>query len=89
MSFAVDFGTSKGLGRQDSDIPPAWDAPLLASEYAAFVLYNLALMTTKISILVFYLNILICREKFLCIASYVTLAIVSIAGIVLTFIVAF
>jgi hypothetical protein len=46
-------------------------------------------MTTKISILVFYLNILRCREKFLCIASYVTLAIVSIAGIVLTFIVAF
>jgi hypothetical protein len=42
MSFAVDFGTSKGLGRQDSDIPPAWDAPLLASEYAAFALYNLA-----------------------------------------------
>ena len=50
MSFAVDFGTSKGLGLHDSDIPAAWDAPLLMTEYAAIVLYNPALMATKVTL---------------------------------------
>jgi fucose permease len=89
MSFAVDFGTSKGLGRHETDIPAAWDAPLLAAEYAAIVLYNPALMATKTSILLFYLSVARFTEKFLRIASYVTLAVVNVGGVVLTFITAF
>jgi hypothetical protein len=39
MSFAIDFGTSKGLGRHDIDIPRGWLSRLRQSEYAFTILY--------------------------------------------------
>jgi hypothetical protein len=89
MSFTINFATSKGLGRHDSDIPAAWHASLLAAEYAAIVLYNPALMALKSSILVFFLRLARKTQKFLRIWSYVTLVVVNIGGVVLTFITAF
>lgn len=89
MCFALDLGTSKGLGLSDVDIPAAWHHPLLVTEYVAFVLYNPILMATKTSILILYLNIAGKTHTFLRIASFITLAVVNIGGIVLTFITAF
>jgi fucose permease len=89
MSFAIDFGTSKGLGLRDSDIPASSNVQLLVAEYAAIVLFNPALMATKTSILLLYRGIARNRLKFLRIASYVTLAVVNIGGTVLTFVTAF
>ncbi|KAL2071825.1 hypothetical protein VTL71DRAFT_13060 [Oculimacula yallundae] len=89
LSFSIDFGTAKGLGRHDVDIPESWIGPLRGSEYAFTILYNPALMATKTSILIFYLRMSRNTQKILRIASYVTLAIVNIAGVVLTFLNAF
>jgi fucose permease len=89
LSFTIDYGTSRGLGRQDVDIPQAWRPSLLASEYAFTILYNPALMVTKTSILAFYIRISKKTQKFLYIGSYVTLAVVNVAGFILTFINAF
>ncbi|TVY84482.1 L-fucose-proton symporter [Lachnellula suecica] len=89
LSFAIDYGASKGLGRHDGDIPQEWQAPLRRSEYAFTILYNPALMATKTSILIFYLRMSKNTQSILRIASYVTLAIVNIDGIVLTFLNAF
>lgn len=89
MSFAVDFGTSKGLGLPDVDKPPAEDPTLLVAEYVAILLFNPALMATKTSILLLYLRLAQDQKKFLRIAFYVTLAVVIIGGIALTFTTAF
>ncbi|TVY14212.1 L-fucose-proton symporter [Lachnellula arida] len=85
LSFAIDYGTSKGLGRRDADIAPEWLGPLRSSEYAFTILYNPALMATKTSILVFYLRMSKNTQSILRIASYITLGIVNVAGVVLTF----
>ncbi|KAG4437240.1 hypothetical protein IFR05_007294 [Cadophora sp. M221] len=89
LSFSIDYGTSKGLGRHDVDIPPSWLGPLRGSEYAFTIIYNPALMATKTSILIFYLRMSRNTQQILRIASYVTLAVVNIAGVVLTFLNAF
>ncbi|EPE35356.1 MFS general substrate transporter [Glarea lozoyensis ATCC 20868] len=89
LSFAIDFGTSKGLGRHDIDIPHDWLNALRQSEYAFTILYNPALMATKTSILIFYLRMSRNTQNILRIASYVTLGIVNVAGVVLTFMNAF
>jgi hypothetical protein len=89
LSFTIDFGTSKGLGRHDIDITANERPALNASEYAFTILYNPALMTTKTAILIFYLRIAKDTQATLRIASYVILAIVNVAGIVLTFLNAF
>lgn len=39
LSFAIDYGTSKGLGRHDIDIPHNWLSSLRQSEYAFTILY--------------------------------------------------
>jgi hypothetical protein len=39
LSFAIDYGDSKGLGRHDVDIPPDWFPSLRRAEYAFAVLY--------------------------------------------------
>lgn len=39
LSFAIDFGSSRGLGRHDADIPKQWLGSLRRSEYAFSVLY--------------------------------------------------
>lgn len=89
MSFAVDFGTSKGLGLHEDCVSPDWDGPLLELQYTAIVLFNPALMATKTSILLLYLSIAREGQKFLRIGSYVTFAVTNIGGFVLTFITVF
>lgn len=39
LSFAIDYGTSKGLGRRDADIPDSWLPGLRRSEYAFTIFY--------------------------------------------------
>ncbi|KAI1816251.1 fucose permease [Poronia punctata] len=84
LSFAIDFGTAKGLGRHDADIrADEWD-PLRRSEYTFTVLYNPALMAFKTSVLIFYLRLSKNTQKVLRLASWATLGVVNIAGAVLT-----
>jgi len=84
LSFAIDYGTAKGLGRHDADISAEeWD-PLRRSEYTFTILYNPALMAFKTSILIFYLRLSKNTQKVLRLASWLTLAIVNLAGSVLT-----
>ncbi|KAI0179203.1 MFS general substrate transporter [Hypoxylon sp. FL1284] len=84
LSFSIDFASSIGLGRHDEDIPPEnWDA-LRRCEYVFSVLYNPALMATKTSVLIFYLRLSENTQKVLRLASWAVLAIVIVAGVVLT-----
>jgi hypothetical protein len=39
LSFAIDYGTSKGLGSRDVDIKDEWLPALRKSEYAFTILY--------------------------------------------------
>jgi hypothetical protein len=39
LSFSINYGTSKGLGKHDADIPAAWLPALRRSEYAFTILY--------------------------------------------------
>ncbi|CZR60673.1 related to L-fucose permease [Phialocephala subalpina] len=89
LSFSIDWGTLKGLGRHDADIPESWLPSLRSSEYAFTILYNPSLMATKTSILIFYLRLTKNTQHIMRIASYITLAVVNIAGVVLTFLNAF
>ncbi|KAE9991048.1 hypothetical protein EG327_000587 [Venturia inaequalis] len=104
LSFAICYGTKYGLGRHQADIPPEWISPLRKSEYVFSLLYariryflnrqlltrrqNPALMATKTSILLFYLN-LSKTESIFRWATLATLAVVNLAGIALTFLNAF
>ncbi|KAI9801270.1 MAG: hypothetical protein M1833_002840 [Piccolia ochrophora] len=83
LSFSICYGTSRGLGRHDVDILPVWHAPLKKSEYAFSVLYNPALMATKTSILIFYLNLSRTQPIFRW-ASIITMVVVNAAGLALT-----
>ncbi|KAH8790383.1 MFS transporter-like protein [Hyaloscypha sp. PMI_1271] len=85
LTFSVCYGTSKGLGLRDANIPEEWMYPLRKCEYAFAVIYNPALMATKSSILILYLRLSRNAHKLLRVASWVTLAVVNIAGLVLTF----
>jgi fucose permease len=89
LSFTIDYSTTKGLGRHDIDIPTSWLPSLRRSEYAFTILYNPCLMATKTSILIFYLRMSKNTQNILRIASYVTLGVVNVAGVVLTFLNAF
>ncbi|KAI9841661.1 MAG: hypothetical protein M1837_000455 [Sclerophora amabilis] len=83
LSFAICFGTSRGLGLHDVDIREEWRPALRRSEYAFSVLYNPALMATKTSILIFYLNLSKTQPMFRR-ASMITLVVVNAAGLALT-----
>jgi fucose permease len=89
LAFTIDYGTSKGLGRHDNSISEPLKAALYRSEYSFTVLYNPALMVTKSSILIFYLRLAKNSQFMLRVASYITLALSNIAGVVLTFLNAF
>ncbi|CAG8959700.1 hypothetical protein HYFRA_00001606 [Hymenoscyphus fraxineus] len=89
LSFSIDYGTAKGLGRRDVDIPSDWLPSLRRAEYAFTILYNPALMATKNSILIFYLRMAKHTQNHLRLASYITLALVNIGGLTLTFLNAF
>ncbi|KAF4636596.1 hypothetical protein G7Y89_g1482 [Cudoniella acicularis] len=41
LSFSIDWGTAKGLGRHDANIPESWVPSLRRSEYAFTILYFL------------------------------------------------
>ncbi|KAI1822164.1 fucose permease [Xylaria intraflava] len=84
LSFAIDYGTSKGLGQHDGNINPDDWNPLRRSEYTFTVLYNPALMAFKTSVLIFYLRLSKNTQKVLRLASWAVLAIVNLAGTVLT-----
>ena len=99
LSFAICYGTSRGLGLHDVDVLPEWKYALTRSEYIFSVLYvrasmpsvhsradglqNPTLMATKTSILVFYLNLSRTQPIFRW-ASIVTLVVVNAAGLALT-----
>jgi hypothetical protein len=67
-----------------SGISHQWDEPLKRCLYAFTVFYNPALMTTKMAILVLYYR-MATAHRFLRYASLVTMVVVIVAGIVLTF----
>ncbi|KAI9771342.1 MAG: hypothetical protein M1840_002312 [Geoglossum simile] len=83
LSFAICFGTHRGLGKRDVDIRKEWQIALQFSEYFFSVFYNPALMATKTSILIFYLKLSEIQKLFRW-ASIVTLVVVNVGGVVLT-----
>ncbi|KAA8569750.1 hypothetical protein EYC84_001333 [Monilinia fructicola] len=85
LTFSIDYATTKGLGKLDINIKDEWRPDLKKAEYAITVLYNPCLMATKNSILIFYLRLSKDTQSLLRRASYVTLAIVNLDAIVLTF----
>ncbi|KAF5011422.1 hypothetical protein FDECE_2485 [Fusarium decemcellulare] len=85
LSFTICFGVHNGLGKHDVNIDEGNRPALRRSEYVFSILYNPALMATKTSILIFYLRLAKHTQRVLRFASWLTLAIVNIAGIILTF----
>ncbi|RSH95859.1 hypothetical protein EHS25_000952 [Saitozyma podzolica] len=85
LSVSIMIGTHVGLGSPDSAIKPEWFMPLKQCTYAFTVLYNPAIMATKTAILILYYRIA-AAHLFLRYASLFTMAVINIAGIVLTFI---
>ncbi|CAD6503184.1 BgTH12-02852 [Blumeria graminis f. sp. triticale] len=89
LSISVIYGNSEELGQHEAHEPTEWLPLLRRSEYAFTILYNPALMATKTSILILYLRMAKNTQKLLRVASYVTLALVNISGVILTFLNAF
>ncbi|QGA13596.1 hypothetical protein EYB26_001246 [Talaromyces marneffei] len=81
--FAICYGTTKGLGLHQQDVPPSSNAALNTSEYVANVLYNPVLMVLKTSILTFYI-VLSKTNKIFRWAIFATILVVNAAGIALT-----
>jgi fucose permease len=84
LSFTIDMGATRGLGRHDADITAEERPGLRRCEYVFSILYNPALMATKTSILVFYLRLAKNTQKILRMASWACLVVVNLAGAVLT-----
>ncbi|GFZ48049.1 hypothetical protein JCM24511_05797 [Saitozyma sp. JCM 24511] len=84
LSVSIMIGTHVGLGAPDSEIKPEWVTPLKQCVYAFTVLYNPAIMATKTAILILYYRFF-SAYLFLRYASLFLMAIVNIAGVVLTF----
>ncbi|KPM34659.1 hypothetical protein AK830_g11919 [Neonectria ditissima] len=85
LSFTICFGVHNGLGRHDIHIDEGHRPALRRSEYVFSILYNPALMATKTAVLIFYLRLAKNTQRVLRFASWLTLGIVNIAGIILTF----
>lgn len=85
LSFTICLGVHNGLGRHDENIDDADQTVLRRCEYVFSILYNPALMAAKTSILIFYLRLAKNTQRVLRFASWLTLAIVNIAGVILTF----
>ena len=85
LSFTIDLGAVNGLGKHDDDIPRSQWVVLRRCEYVFSILYNPALMATKTSIILFLLRLFKDTQFVLRWASYTLLAIVNIAGLILTF----
>ena len=84
LSVSIMIGTRVGLGAPDALIKAEWEEPLKRSVYAFTVFYNPALMMTKTAILVLYVR-MSTAHPFLRRASWATMLVVNLAGIVLTF----
>ncbi|RYP31784.1 hypothetical protein DL767_005562 [Monosporascus sp. MG133] len=89
LSFSINFSTFRDIRVHDDNINADWNTRFLGAEHAAIVLFYPALMITKVSILLLYLDIARYSQKFLRIGSYVALVISSVGGFVLTFMSAF
>ncbi|ESZ89643.1 hypothetical protein SBOR_9974 [Sclerotinia borealis F-4128] len=85
LTFSIDYATTKGLGELDRDIKDEWRPDLKKAQYAFTVLYNPCLMATKTSILIFYLRLSQNTQTLLRWATWITLAIVNLDAVVLTF----
>lgn len=86
FTSAICVGVSNGLGKHMVDIPVDMRDILRRSEYAFSVLYNPCLMLTKTSIIVFYLSVMSKDvDKVFKWLNWITLAIVNIGGLSLTF----
>ncbi|KAL5594390.1 hypothetical protein BROUX41_001325 [Berkeleyomyces rouxiae] len=85
LSCDIMIGASSGIGRHDRDITHEKISPIRKAEYSFTVLYNACLATTKTSILMFYLRLSKNTNTFLRFSSWLVMAIVNIAAIVLTF----
>lgn len=85
LSFSICYGATVGLGKHDDDISDSDVSKLRRSEYVFSILYNPALMATKTAILIFYLRLAKNTQVVLRYASWATLVVVNIAGLVLTF----
>lgn len=84
FSVSICIGTAYGLGLHPVDIQPGSEVSLRKAEYAFSVLYNPALMLTKTSILMFFLTLVRDNPLFRW-CSYLTLAVVNVAALALTF----
>ena len=97
-SFSIIYGTTKGLGRHQQNIPDEWLPDMQQAAYAFSVLYvrctctlyahankaqNPALMATKTSILIFYLSLSATQKVFRW-ATITTLIVVNVGGLALT-----
>ncbi|KAB2108645.1 hypothetical protein AG0111_0g3234 [Alternaria gaisen] len=82
-SFSICYGTTKGLGRKQENIPPQWREPMKQSSFVFSLLYNPALMATKTSILLFYLTLSRTHKVFRW-ATITTLVVVNVGGLALT-----
>ncbi|KAG5978793.1 hypothetical protein E4U55_005939 [Claviceps digitariae] len=85
LSASIDYGVMVGLGRHDAHISVDNWPKLRRAEYVFSILYNPALMAAKTSILIFYLRLAKNTQVVLRYASWVTLVVVNVAGLVLTF----
>ncbi|KAH7227286.1 hypothetical protein BKA60DRAFT_445052, partial [Fusarium oxysporum] len=81
LSFTVAFGNSTDF--RDGNTTQ------LRTQYATMVMFIPSLATAKISILLLYIDIARQSQKFLRIGSYVTLVVVLLGGVILTFLTAF
>ncbi|ELR03139.1 hypothetical protein VC83_08477 [Pseudogymnoascus destructans] len=84
-SLTILLAARKGLGLMDAELKPEWLSPLKKFGYIYSILYNLALMATKTSILIFYLR-LSRTNKLFWIGTYTTMGVVNVVGLVLTFV---
>ncbi|GFF61152.1 glucose/galactose transporter [Aspergillus udagawae] len=88
FSFSLFYATAKGLGLPAADIKPENRGSITRATFTFTVLYNPALMTVKTSILVFYLTFAR-GEKLFRLGTYVTLFVVNVSGLALTFLTIF
>ncbi|PYH97871.1 MFS general substrate transporter [Aspergillus ellipticus CBS 707.79] len=83
FSFSLLYATSQGLGLPSEAIDSQHRGNIVRATYAFIVLHNPALMTVKTSFLIFYLSFSKGQRLFR-LATYVTLFVVNVAGLVLT-----
>lgn len=88
FSVSICIGTAYGLGLHSADIQPGSEVSLRKAEYTFSVLYNPALMLTKTSILMFFLTLARDNPLFRW-CNYMTMAVVNVAGLALTFLTIF